>query len=142
MSCVTLCDDLTQTQITDAQMHSIPLCRSYEYFIDPTSKSVVELGTINHPYKDFESVMVELLNFHTHNDRTINIYIMEDVITYWVIAESYFSDITLVNVQSYSKITAAPNKANIVGVTDTSHRVAAGVPTKFGILGKINLNIF
>jgi hypothetical protein len=142
MSCVALCDDLTQTQITDSQMHSIPLCRSYEYFIDPTSKSVVELGTIDHPYKDFESVMVEILNFHTNNQRTINIYIMEDVITYWVIAESYFSDITLVNVQSYSKITAVPNKANIVGVTSTSHRVAAGVPTKFGILGKMNPNIF
>lgn len=122
-------------------MHSIPLCRSFKYYIDPTSTSVVELGTKDHPYKDFESVLVELLNFHTHNDRTINIYILEDTITYWVLADSYFSNITLVNVQSYSRVRANSSKANIVGVTSYSNRVAPGVPSKFNILGKTVVNI-
>ena len=117
-------------------MHSIPVCRSFTLYVDPSSTSVIELGTIDHPYKEFESVVAELMNFHTHNDRSINVYIMEETINYWLQSSSYVSNITSLNLQVYSKIRASPNHANFVGVKSSSHRVAPGMYTKFSILGK------
>ena len=138
MSCVSKWNNSTQVQITDTQLRSIPLCRSLNYYLDPTSTSVVELGTIEHPYKEFESVLVELMNFHTHNNRVINLYIMEETISYWLQSNSYISNITMLNVQTYSNTRAVPSLANIVGVKVSEHRVSPGMATRFSILSKLS----
>ena len=116
-------------------MHSIPVCRSFTLYVDPSSTSVIEFGTIDHPYKEFESVVAELMNFHTHNNRSLKVYVMENTIVYWLLSESYISNITHVTIQSYSKIHAEPNMINIVGVKSSFHRIPPGMHTKFSILG-------
>lgn len=118
-------------------MHNIPLCRSFNYYVNPQSTSVVELGTKEHPYKSFEPVLVELMNFHTGNERAVNIYIMEETIVYWLRGHTYFSNITEVNISTYSYKNENSEKANVVGVEDSSYIVPPGTPTKFNILSKL-----
>ena len=63
--------------------------------------------------------MVELLNFHSHSDRTITIKVMEGSTTY-IIEGSYIINITQVLIESYSKITTTPIKAKIITIMSES----------------------
>jgi hypothetical protein len=57
---------------------------------------VTELGTEDHPYKDINSVMIELLNYHSHSDREINVYLKEGS-TNFLFKETHIINITQVN---------------------------------------------
>jgi hypothetical protein len=135
MSCVTEWDATTHVQITDIQMHDIPLCRSLTYYVDSSSTSSVELGTEGHPYKSYNSVNIELMNFHTGNDRSIMVYVKEETINYWLKNTIVVSNITALSITSYSSVRTDPNKAAFVGVEIESLVIPEGMPTIFNILG-------
>ncbi|CAI2371351.1 unnamed protein product [Moneuplotes crassus] len=135
MTCVSTCNSTTQIQISDAQLNNVPLCRSFVYYVDPLSASPVELGTLQHPYKELESVLVELMNFHTNNGRSITVNIMESSINYITVSNTIISNLTSVRFQSYSKVNSDPNLAIIEALDADSKRIQAGVPTKYNILG-------
>jgi hypothetical protein len=136
MSCVTGWDTATQVQITDSQMHDIPLCRSLTYYLDSSSTSSVELGTKGHPYKSYHSVNIELMNFHTGNDKSITVYVKEETINYWLRDTIIVSNITAFSIKTYSSVRTDPNKAAFIGVEVESMVIAEGMPTIFKILGR------
>jgi hypothetical protein len=109
--------------------------------VNPRSTSSTELGTQAHPYKDLESVFVELMNFHSHSDRNITVYIME-YSTVFASVMTHITNITQVHFESYSKVSITPSKARIVGVRHASKIVAPSMPTKFSILSKDPIDIF
>jgi hypothetical protein len=116
-------------------MHDIPLCRSLTYYVDSSSTSSVELGTEGHPYKSYNSVNIELMNFHTGNDRSIMVYVKEETINYWLKNTIVVSNITALSITSYSSVRTDPNKAAFVGVEIESLVIPEGMPTIFNILG-------
>ena len=135
MTCVTACNTATQIQITDLQLHNIPLCRSFTYYVNPLSTSPVELGTKQHPYKELQSVLTDLISFHTNSNRTITVYLMEDT-TNFILTPSYISNITQVNFLTYSSKSTPPSSAKIVGVELESAVVPPAISSKFNILGR------
>ena len=57
--------------IEDGQLNLKSVWRSFEYYVDPLSTSMIELGTKEHPYRTIESVNLEIINFHSHTDSDI-----------------------------------------------------------------------
>jgi hypothetical protein len=121
-------------------MHDIPLCRSLTYYVDSSSTSSTELGTQNHPYKNYEPVNIELMNFHTGNDRSVMVYVREETINYMLQAKTFVSSITSFAITTYSTIRGDPEKANFVGAEVEKFMILPGVPTLFNILGTAFLN--
>lgn len=99
---------------------------------------MIELGTKDHPYKELDSVFVELMNFHTNVNRNISVYLMESSTSYLKVA-SYISNITHVNIEAYSEKSISPKKARIIGVESSNKIVPPGMVTKFNILSKHGL---
>ena len=87
--------------------------------MNPLSESVVELGTQTHPYKDIKSAFVEILNFHSHTERTIKVYVMEGS-TIYVNSPTYFVNITHVLIESYTEKSPKPGLARIVGIENNA----------------------
>lgn len=125
-------------EITDPQLSSIPLCRSFNYFVNPLSQSTVELGTQKHPYKELDSAFVEVVNFHSHSEREVYVYVMEGS-TVYMNSPTYIVNTTLVHVESYSEIIDIAGMAKIVGVQTDLKVIPPSTTSKFNILSKNSL---
>ena len=44
-------------------IHGLKVCRSLDYYIHPSSESILELGTRQNPYKNINLAFIELFNF-------------------------------------------------------------------------------
>ena len=79
---------------------------------------MVELGTKAHPYKNLGFVFVELLNYHSHYDQNISIYVMENTNNYIYVENSFIVNITLVEMLSYSddETVTTPGKPIITAI--------------------------
>ena len=106
--------------------------------MNPLSESVVELGTQTHPYKDIESVFVEILNFHSHTQRTIKVFVMEGS-TIFINSPTYFVNITHVRIESYTEKSAVVGMARLVGIRTEDKNIPPSMPSKFNILSNILL---
>ena len=104
------------------------------------SQSTVELGTQEHPYKELDSAFVEVINFHVHSERTINIFVMEGS-TVFMNSPTYIVNTTLVHLESYSEVSNVAGMARIVGVQNNTKIIPPSTPSKFNILSK-NFNYF
>ena len=135
MTCVPSWDSSTQVQIKDPQLSDISLWRSFNYYVNPLSESVVELGTQTHPYKDIESAIIEILNFHSHSERTIKVYVMEGS-TVFINSPAYFVNITHVQIESYSNRNTVAGMARMIGIYNESKILPPSKPSKFNILSK------
>ena len=110
------------------------------YYVNPDSESVVELGTKDYPYKDLGYVFVELLNFHSHSDRNLTIYVMEHTQNYLMVGQSAIVNITNVDILPYSSDeSATPGMATIVGVDEGSIESTKG--TSLNILQDYTLKL-
>ena len=114
MECVKECNTSTQITINDTQFDNIPICRDYEYYINPDSDKIVELGTIDHPYKHISYVLIEVLNYHSHSNKNLTIHLME--YTRNEIAENAANiiDITNVEIRPYTLRSVNPDKAHML----------------------------
>jgi len=128
--------DLTsQFPINDTQLGNFPLCRSFIYYVDPTSESITELGTYEHPYKELNFVFIELLNFHSHSERNITVRILEGTTTY-LHKKSYIINTTEVVIEPYFKTISSGFNPKIIAVESIGAIIPPGVPTRFNILSK------
>lgn len=100
--------------ISDSQLAISSVCRGFNYYVDPTSTAVLELGTLQYPYKSLAFVFVELLNFHANTARTINVYLKENTQNYIDLSFNYIINITSVTITSYSATSSSPSKATII----------------------------
>lgn len=131
-------DSATQILIQDPQLKDIPVCRDFEYYINLNSQSHAELGTKLHPYKDLDSAFSEIMNFHSHNDRNVTVYVMEGT-TVFANSVTYIVNITSVNIEAYNDIQSGVGLARMVGLMNSTKALSPPMPTKFNILGKFHL---
>ena len=113
-SCVNSWNSTTSVLISDSQLAISSVCRGFDYYVDPTSTAVIELGTLQYPFKSLGFVFVELLNFHANTARTINVYLKETTKNYVDLSFNYTINITTVTISSYSTTSSTPSKATIV----------------------------
>ena len=137
MKCVTECDTSTQIAINDTQLGNMPICRDFEYYVDPGSDSIIELGTVEHPYKHILYALVEVLNYHSHSDRNLTIYLMEYTKNELTESASNIINITSVEIRPYTSRSSDPDKAYLIG-KDTAD-IVSNPSTSFSILKSYEL---
>ena len=116
LQCVQEWNSTTHIAIIDTQLGERPVCRSFQYFVDTDSQSVLELGTKQHPFKNLQFVFVELLNFHSHSDRSISVYCMENTTNYIMLSMAYIINITSVTILPYNNDnTEVTTKPTLIG---------------------------
>ena len=71
--CVYNCD-LPKFVLEGYQYSLSKIWRSLEYYVNPQSSEMVELGTITYPYRSFRAVASEILNNFSHQNVNITIY--------------------------------------------------------------------
>ncbi|CAI2369723.1 unnamed protein product [Moneuplotes crassus] len=133
MTCVDQCDPESQIMINDTQLQSIPICRDFEYYVNANSQSPVELGTEQHPYKDIQSAFTEIMNFHSHSERNVTVYVLEET-TVFASSPTYFVNMTHVQMEAYNDGSSIRRLARMVGVIEKSKIISPAMPTKFRIL--------
>ena len=106
-----------QVYINDPQLRNIDICRSLEYYVDPDGDEIVELGTKQYPYKNIALPFIEILNFHSHTDRIISIYLKEYTTSYIMQGKNFIINMTMVKIESYTDSTVLEaSSASLFGV--------------------------
>ena len=83
--------------------------------MDPNSEQPVELGTLEFPFKDLTTVVVDIMNLHSHSDVEINIFMAEYSYHYLEHDTAKIVNITKVNFDSYSpSLNDEVNRATLV----------------------------
>ena len=132
MQCVTQWEPTTQVAINDAQFGNRPFCRDFEYYVNPDSDSIIELGTVNHPYKQITYAMIEILNYHSHTVRNLTIYLMEYTRNELAIGTGKIINITNIDIKPYTLRSVNADKATIVGIDEAN--IATSQNTFFSIM--------
>ena len=112
--CVNNWNNTTSVLISDSQLAISSVCRGFDYYVDPTSSAVIELGTLQYPFKSLGFLFVELLNFHANTARTINVHLKENTQNYVDLNFNFIINITTVTISPYSTTSSTPSKATIV----------------------------
>ena len=74
----------------------------------------MELGTIDYPYKELSYAFVEILNYHSHTDRNITIYVKEGTSNTLGLKHGNIVNITNVSIHPYSSLSIVPVKTTIL----------------------------
>ena len=83
--------------------------------MNPNSEKMMELGTMEYPFKDINVVFIEIFNIHQHSDVTINIFVMEATNSYLPFDFTQILNITQVNIESYTESDFyEPRNANFI----------------------------
>ena len=82
--------------------------------MNPDSDSIVELGTKDYPYKQLSYVLIEILNYHSHSNRNLTVYLMEQTTNILGFKQANIVNITNVNIVPYSPTSSDPAKATIL----------------------------
>ena len=100
--------------ITDPQLWNKPVWRPFAYYVDTLSTDFLELGTNKHPYKNLELAFVEILNFHSHSNSTLTVFVKELTENMVGLNLNYVLNISKVEVWSYSNSNQnSPGNADI-----------------------------
>ena len=113
-SCVDSWNSTTSVLISDSQLAISSVCRGFDYYVDPISTEVIELGTLQYPFKSLGFVFVELLNFHANTPRAINVHLKENTQSHIDLSFNYIINISTVTISPYSTTSSTPSKATIV----------------------------
>ena len=82
--------------------------------MNPDSDSIVELGTKDYPYKQLSYVLIEILNYHSHSNRNLTVYLMEQTTNILGFKQANIVNITNVSIVPYSPTSSDPAKAIIL----------------------------
>ena len=82
--------------------------------MNPDSDSIVELGTKDYPYKQLSYVLIEILNYHSHSNRNLTVYLMEQTTNVLGFKQANIVNITNVSIVPYSPTSSDPAKATIL----------------------------
>ena len=112
-----------QTKLIESNQFNIPsFWRDYNYYVDPLSNESVELGTLKYPYRSFKSVAIEIINFFSHSETNISIYIKD---VYFKDDITKFINISSVTIKSHPDYTDFDRRA-VLSPTEVPQTVLFG----------------
>ena len=122
LTCVKECNS-PKTVINDSQFTLSNICRGNDFYVDSSSSSVLEIGSRDHPYKSMKSLMSEILNHHSNQDKEINIFLKSNERVYFEDGMNHIINITIVKIQTYSDQADDSSKAILMPTkVDQSNR--------------------
>lgn len=141
--------DINETDIQDPQLRDIKLCRDLDYYVNTDSQEVIELGTKAYPYKNIGLVFIEILNFHSHSERTVQnpanpesgvkIFLHEYTTNYMSQYQNYIVNMSQVSIDSYTYQVGDPGRAEIFGVKNEIDLFSGETIMNLLIDGTLNL---
>ena len=139
MQWVTECNLDSQIAIHDTQFENRLIWRSFEYYVNPDSDSIVELGTKEFPYKQLSYAFVEILNYHSHTNHNLTVYLMEGTTNHFGFKQGYIVNITNVSLFPYSLTSSQPGKGTIL--INDEEDIVASPSTSFNVMKTFELRI-
>ncbi|CAI2373804.1 unnamed protein product [Moneuplotes crassus] len=139
MTCVPSCPVGT-IQISDPVQYKLSsFCRSMDYYVDPTSEEIMELGTKAYPYRTISPVFAEILKQHSHKDRKVSIFIKEGANVFIQDSTAFFINVTQVSVSTYNQNSISQGMATIT----TTDAIVEGLSKKaaFHLMKDLTLDI-
>lgn len=136
MECANECNEFEEIEVENEILKTGKICRGYDFYVDSSSIEPAELGTIQYPYKEINSAIFEILNFHTTHQNVVTIHIMEGT-TVYLNSPTYIINIKNLIFKSYSGVKSTPDKARIVGIPSSVTPELSLSPTKFHLLGNL-----
>ena len=82
--------------------------------MDIYSESPIELGTKQYPYKSAKALFIELLNYHSNQDKSVAIYLKENQNHYIEDGTSFILNITNVTMTTYSDEDIVVSRAKLI----------------------------
>ena len=141
MNCVTECDSTSTIPVNDPMFGNRLICRPLQYYVDVDSDSIIELGTRDHPYKDLESVFVEVLNLHANTDRHVNVHVKENTINYMYTEHNFIISLANLTLTTYSDESNIAGKATVMAYDTDQTQAVYTMPTKFNVMVNSDLYI-
>ena len=140
LSCIPECE-ANKVKILDSEMFKISgeFCREPNYYVDPTSEEILELGTKLYPYRTIKGVFAEILKHLSHQDILISIYLKEDTNVFIEDSTSFAINITEIKIQSYTFTSRTPQKATII--TTVLPQPGLSGRAAFHIMKDVSLNL-
>ena len=92
----------SKIEINSFQYSISTIWRLPQFYVDPLSSEMIELGTIQYPYKSMRAITSDILNNFSHKDVNITIYLKENSSIFISDLTGYFLNITSVKFMSYS----------------------------------------
>lgn len=83
-------------------IHGLKVCRRLEYHVNPTSESILELGTRTHPYKNINLPLLEMFNFISGMNKTVKVKLAKSSDHYLMHSFGAISNITSVVFEPYN----------------------------------------
>ena len=94
---------------------SFPLVwRGNEIYVNSRSDSLLELGTLDHPYRTTKAAFTELVNHFSNHNASVTIYLAEEQTFYIEDGTTFILNITNVSITSYSVDSKTSNKAKLI----------------------------
>lgn len=121
------------------QTNNKAYCRGLNYYVNPDSIEVVELGSQKFPYKSLSLPFVEILNYFSHKAVTVNIYVKENTTNYLLQSFNYVINMTAVNILTYSATGSSSSSATIICRDENVTLFDA--TTKYNLLSNADLNL-
>ena len=108
-------DNWTSSQvfIQDQILKNIPIWRDTTYYIDPSSLKSIELGTLKYPFKKIGLSTMEVLNFISHSNKNVTIYIKEGSVISMTNLRNFYIDFPNMVITTYSSTENTPSRASI-----------------------------
>ena len=101
-------------QITNSQFNIASIWRGTDFYVNPQSSALLEIGSKDFPYQSMKALMSEVLNHHSNQDKEISIYLKENTDIYLEDMTNYFINITNIKMMSYSDDSLDPQMANLI----------------------------
>jgi hypothetical protein len=131
--------DSPKLLLTDAQYQFSKIWRNPTFYIDPLSSKLLEVGTINYPFRTFKSVSSEVLNHLSNKNLNLTILLKEGSKTYIEDDTTYFLGLNSVTLSTYSDGPSTTDKALLVPTAIQQHWLSGRA--SFNILTHWSLNI-
>jgi hypothetical protein len=113
-----------QLEISNSQYNIAKICRSTDFYIDPNSSDMLELGTKTYPYRSFKSVASKILNQFSFRNLNVSINLKEGSRLYLEDDTTYFISLGVVTIQSYSDTSVNPLKTLLVPTAIPQHGIS------------------
>ena len=137
LSCLNEWGSSTVQISSSTQFEVDTFCRSLNYYVDPSSSEIMELGTKQYPYRTISPVFSELTNHLSHTETEATIYVKEGTELYIEDGTSVVLNMTKVSITTYSDTSSTPSSTNVITtdstVTPISQKAAFHIMKNFTV---------
>ena len=125
--------------INDSQFTVDSICRGNDFYVDPESSSILEIGSKDNPYRSMRALMSEILNHHSNQDKVISIYLKENTEVFLEDETNFLINITQVKISSYSDTQEGSQMATLIPTKNPQNGVS--MKSAFSILQNADLKL-